>query len=48
MRRAVASVVIVAFAGLLCTSVLAVFSGSKLSREYAPNHILDYNYLVIG
>ena len=34
MRKALASVVIIAFAGLLCTSLLAVFNGTTVGSQY--------------
>ena len=47
MKKALASVVIVAFAGLLCTSLLAVFSGSKLGQQYVLKHQqLQYPYFM--
>lgn len=47
MKKALASIVIIAFAGLLCTSLLAVFSGSKLGKQYAAKeHSLHYPYFM--
>lgn len=33
MKKALASVVILAFAGLVCTSLLGVFSGAAIGSE---------------
>lgn len=38
MKKTLASIVIIAFAGLLCTSLLAVFSGSKLAEQFIVKH----------
>lgn len=38
MRKAFASLVIVIFAGLLCTSLLAIFSGATLGSQYTGLH----------
>ncbi|MBL4759525.1 MAG: hypothetical protein JKY80_01545 [Mariprofundaceae bacterium] len=47
MKKALASIVIIAFAGLLCTSLLAVFSGSKLGQQYVTkDHNLHYPYFM--
>jgi len=45
MRKALASVVIIAFVGLLCTSLLAVFSGSSLGNQYLI-HSQQYPYFM--
>lgn len=34
MRKTLASVVVIVFAGLLCTSLLAVFSDSAMNNPY--------------
>lgn len=48
MKKALASIVIVAFAGLLCTTLLAVFSGSKLGNQYVHHHTaVQYPYYMI-
>lgn len=44
MRKALASVVIVAFAGLLCTSLLALFSGTKLGTHYTNGRAFQNPY----
>lgn len=47
MKKALASIVIIAFAGLLCTSMLAVFSGSKLAEQFIVKHQqLHYPYFM--
>jgi hypothetical protein len=47
MKKALASIVIIAFAGLLCTSLLAIFSGSKLAQQYVTKHQqLQYPYFM--
>ncbi len=46
MRRALASVIIVAFAGLLLTSLIAVFSGSHLGGRYVNSHSYAYPYFM--
>lgn len=46
MRKALASVVIIAFAGLLCTSLLAVFDGTSLSKEYHSHQAIYPYYMV--
>ena len=47
MKKALASIVIIAFAGLICTSLLAVFSGSKLGQQYVMKHQhLHYPYFM--
>lgn len=47
MKKTLASIVIIAFVGLLCTSLLAVFSGSKLGQQYILNHQkLHYPYFM--
>jgi hypothetical protein len=47
MKKALASIVIIAFLGLLCTSILAIFSGSKLGQQYASkNQQIEYPYFM--
>ena len=46
MRRALASLAIIAFAGLLCTSLLAVFSGTTLGNRYINNTSVEYPYFM--
>lgn len=47
MKKALASIVVIAFTGLLCTSLLAVFSGSQLSQMYVMKHQqLHYPYFM--
>ncbi len=46
MKKTLAGVVIIAFAGLLCTSVLAVFSSTKMGNQYASSQSLQYPYLI--
>jgi len=43
MRKAVTSIVVVAFSGMVCTSILAVFSGSMISLNYfKKSQLLPY------
>lgn len=44
MRKALASVVVVIFAGLLCTSLLTIFTGNNVNSQYLTNHSLQYPY----
>ena len=45
MRKALASVVVVIFAGLLCTSLLTVFTGNPvMNMHYAHGQSLQYPY----
>lgn len=46
MRKALASVIIIAFAGLLCSSLLAIFSGNTLASRYAANQSIHYPYFM--
>ena len=46
MRKALASVVIIAFAGLLCTSLLAVFNGTTLGGQYVNSQSVQYPYFM--
>ena len=46
MRKALASVIIIAFAGLLLTSLVAVFSGSHLGSHYQNSHAFEYPYFM--
>ncbi len=48
MRRALASVVVVVFAGLLGTSVLAVFHGANANSEYLMGQQANYPYFVVA
>lgn len=43
MKRVLASIVVVAFAGLFMTSFLAVFSGAHLSHQM-KHHADNFNY----
>jgi len=44
MRKALASVVVIVFAGLLCTSLLTIFTGSSVSNRYINSQSLQYPY----
>lgn len=46
MKKALASVVIIAFAGLLSTSLLAVFNGTSLASRYINSQSLQYPYFL--
>lgn len=47
MKKALASIIVIAFAGLLCTSLLAVFSGSKLAQQFiTKDQQLHYPYFM--
>ena len=46
MRKALASIVMVAFAGLLLTSLIAMFSGSRLINHARKNHAYQYPYFM--
>jgi len=45
MRKTLASVVIIAFAGLLCTSLLAVFDGSMAGSHYL-SQMYEHSYFM--
>lgn len=47
MRKALASVVIIAFTGLITTSLLAVFSSTHLGQQYMQSQNSEYPYYVI-
>lgn len=42
MRKALASVVVIVFAGLLCTSLLTIFTGNASSNHDLNNHLFQY------
>lgn len=44
MRKALASVIVVVFAGLLCTSLVTIFTGGSISSRYAHSQSLQYPY----
>ncbi len=44
MRKALASVVVIVFAGLLCTSLLTIFTGGSASKQYMNGQALQYPY----
>ncbi len=46
MRKALAGVVIVAFTGLLCTSLLAMFHGTTIGSEYLTSQALQYPFFM--
>lgn len=46
MRKTLASVVVIAFAGLLCTSLLAVFDGSMVGSHYLSSQMLEHSYFM--
>lgn len=35
MRKALASIVVIVFAGLLCTSLMTIFSGGPVNKQLA-------------
>jgi steroid 5-alpha reductase family enzyme len=39
MRKALASIVVIVFAGLLCTSLLTLFSGGPLGKEMSKQQV---------
>ena len=43
MRKALASVVVIVFAGLLCTSLLTLFDGSAVGKQ-VNHHAASYPY----
>lgn len=45
MRKTLASVVVIAFAGLLCVSLLAVFDGSMVGSRYL-SQMYDHSYFM--
>lgn len=44
MRKALASVVVIVFAGLLCTSLFTIFTGSSVASRYLNSQALQYPY----
>ncbi len=46
MRKALASVVVIAFAGLLCVSLLAVFNGATIGNQYISSQAHEYPYFM--
>ena len=44
MRKAFVSVVVIIFAGLLCTSLLTIFTGSTVTNRYVNNQLVQYPY----
>ena len=46
IKKALASVVVVAFAGLLCTSLLALFNGASLGSRYVDSQSINYPYFM--
>lgn len=43
MRKALASVVVIVFAGLLCTSLLTIFTGGPVNKTYS-SQVAQYPY----
>lgn len=43
MRKALASVVVIVFAGLLCTSLLTIFTGGSTNKAYS-SQVAQYPY----
>jgi len=46
MRKALASVIVIAIAGLLCASLLAFFNGSVLGEQVGKTQGQDHIYLI--
>lgn len=46
MRKTLASVVVIAFAGLLCTSLLAMFNGKMIGSHFLNTQILEHPYFM--
>ena len=47
MRKTLASVLVIAFAGLLCTSLLAVFNEFTVGSDYlASSQIIEHSYFI--
>jgi hypothetical protein len=46
MRKALASVIIIAFTGLLTTSLLVMFSDTSLANHYIQSQALQFPYFV--
>jgi len=47
MKKTLASVVIIAFSGLLCTSLLAFFNGSMVGSHYLlSSQIYEHSYFM--
>jgi len=46
MKKTLASIVVVAFAGLLCTGLLAVFSGTAIGKQYISSQSHQYPYFL--
>jgi hypothetical protein len=46
MRKALASVAIIIFAGLLCTSLLAVFNGSRVGSQHMSSQYESHSYFM--
>lgn len=44
MRKALASIVVIVFAGLLCTSLLTIFTGNSVNNRYLSNQSMQYPY----
>lgn len=44
MRKALASLVVIVFAGLLCTSLLTIFTGNSINNRYINSQSLQYPY----
>ena len=44
MRKALASVAIIIFTGLLCTSLLAVFNGSRVGSQSVNSQYESHSY----
>lgn len=44
MKKALASVVVIVFAGLLCTSLLTIFTGSFETTHHSDRPYIGYSY----
>jgi len=46
MKKALASIAVIVFAGLLCTSLLAVFNGTTIGNQYISSQSHNYPYFM--
>ena len=46
MRKTLASFVVIAFAGLLSTSLLAIFSGTTISSHLLSSQMMQHAYFM--
>jgi hypothetical protein len=44
MKKALASLVVIVFAGLLCTSLLTIFTGHSVNDQAMTNSAVQYPY----